>query len=201
PPATTGHSSSSESRWRPQSSSTRSSSAASSCPPCSNCSAGGRGPSPAGPTADPPAPQSNQSSSRPPQWTRPRDDLARRTHKAERLTRADPRASPSSGAGDARSLSRTRWRWPPHSYGRGRRPSICGRCPPKRAFWAYWDGTVMEQRGRKGWQTFGSLAGLKRLDLGRDRSHRLPPVAVWIAWEGGGARVGARRGALKNHRQ
>jgi len=40
----------------------------------------------------------------------------------------------------------------------------------------------MEQRGRNGWQTFGSLVARKRLDLGRNRCHRLPPVAVWIAW-------------------
>lgn len=34
----------------------------------------------------------------------------------------------------------------------------------------------MEQRGRNGWQTFGSLAAVKRLDLGRNRCHRLPPT-------------------------
>jgi len=36
----------------------------------------------------------------------------------------------------------------------------------------------MEQRGRNGWQTFGSLVARKRLDLGRNRCHRLPPVAM-----------------------
>jgi len=56
-------------------------------------------------------------------------------------------------------------------------------CPtPKRPFWADWDGTVMEQRGRNGWQTFGSPEVQKRLYVARDRSRRLPPVAVWIAW-------------------
>jgi hypothetical protein len=38
--------------------------------------------------------------------------------------------------------------------------------PAKARVWAYWDGTVMEQRGRNGWQTFGSLAAVKRLDQG-----------------------------------
>src|SRR5207302_10506166 len=56
-------------------------------------------------------------------------------------------------------------------------------CPtPKRPFWADWDGTVMEQRGRNGWQTFGSPKGRKWLDLAPNRCHWLPPVAVWIAW-------------------
>jgi hypothetical protein len=45
-------------------------------------------------------------------------------------------------------------------------------------FWAYWDGTVMEQRGRNGWQTFGSPKRGKWLDLAPNRCQRLPPVAV-----------------------
>src|SRR5438876_6798754 len=47
-------------------------------------------------------------------------------------------------------------------------------------FWADWDGTVMEQRGRNRWQTFGSPKGGKWLDLAPNRCHRLPPVAVGI---------------------
>src|SRR5437016_13896833 len=47
-------------------------------------------------------------------------------------------------------------------------------------FWADWDGTVMEQRGRNRWQTFGSPKGRKWLDLAPNRCHWLPPVAVWI---------------------
>jgi len=54
----------------------------------------------------------------------------------------------------------------------------------------------MEQRGRNRWQTFGCPAARKRLDLGRNRCHWLPSVAVGIAWVGGGRRptrlVGAR---------
>jgi hypothetical protein len=49
-------------------------------------------------------------------------------------------------------------------------------------FWADWDGTVMEQSGRNGWQTLGYPKGRKWPDLAPNRCHRLPPVAVWIAW-------------------
>src|SRR2546421_12529834 len=38
-------------------------------------------------------------------------------------------------------------------------------------FWADWDGTVMEQRGRNRWQTFGSPKSRKWLDLGPNRCH------------------------------
>jgi hypothetical protein len=48
--------------------------------------------------------------------------------------------------------------------------------------WADWDGTVMEQRGRNPWQTFGSPNAGKWLELAPDRCHWLPPFAVWIAW-------------------
>src|SRR5439155_1403472 len=44
-------------------------------------------------------------------------------------------------------------------------------------FWADWDGTVMEQRGRNRWQTFGSPKGRKWLDLARTVAtgcHQLP---------------------------
>jgi hypothetical protein len=49
-------------------------------------------------------------------------------------------------------------------------------------FWADWDGTFMEQRGRNRWQRFASPNTGKRLDLALNRCHRLPPAAVWIAW-------------------
>src|SRR6266568_5449677 len=41
-------------------------------------------------------------------------------------------------------------------------------------FRADWDGTVMEQRGRNRWQTFGSPKARKRLDLA---PKTLPPAA------------------------
>src|SRR2546427_11140260 len=47
-------------------------------------------------------------------------------------------------------------------------------------FWADWAGTVMEQRGRNRWQTFGSPKGRKWLDVAPNRCHWLPPVAVWF---------------------
>jgi hypothetical protein len=37
--------------------------------------------------------------------------------------------------------------------------------PQTARFWADWGGTVMEQRGRNRWQTFGSPKGRKWLDL------------------------------------
>lgn len=40
-------------------------------------------------------------------------------------------------------------------------------------FLADCDGTVMEQRGRKRWPTFGSYSAQNRLDLGRNLCHRL----------------------------
>src|SRR5205823_402335 len=70
----------------------------------------------------------------------------------------------------------------PSQLRKGSSTSICGCCPPKRAF-----------LGLLGWSSYGTegtqrvanvrLSGsAKRLDLGRNRCHRLPPVAVWIAW-------------------
>ena len=47
-------------------------------------------------------------------------------------------------------------------------------------FWADSDGTVMEQRGRNGWQRFRSPEARKWLGLAGNRCHWLPPVAVWI---------------------
>jgi hypothetical protein len=40
----------------------------------------------------------------------------------------------------------------------------------------------MEQKGRNDWQTFASPNVEKWLELALNRCHRLPPVAVWIAW-------------------
>jgi hypothetical protein len=48
-------------------------------------------------------------------------------------------------------------------------------------FWADWDGTVMEQRGRNPWQTFTSAKSGKRLQVAPNLCQRLPAVAVWIA--------------------
>jgi hypothetical protein len=57
-----------------------------------------------------------------------------------------------------------------------------GRQSQSARFWAYWDGTVMEQRGRNGWQRFGVAKALERVELAPNRCHRLLPAAVWIAW-------------------
>jgi hypothetical protein len=51
------------------------------------------------------------------------------------------------------------------------------RSASNRPFSPDWDGTVMEQRGRNRWQTFGAPPGRKWLDLGRTVAtgcHRLP---------------------------
>jgi len=54
--------------------------------------------------------------------------------------------------------------------------SICGRARNQSArFWVYWDGTVMEQRGRNRWQTFGPLEARKWLEL---VTNRWPPAAT-----------------------
>ena len=68
----------------------------------------------------------------------------------------------------------------PPRYTEGRQTSA--RDVQNGPFWADWDGTVMEQSGRNGWQTFGYPKGRKWLDLAPNRCHRLRPVAVWIAW-------------------
>jgi hypothetical protein len=87
---------------------------------------------------------------------------------------------------------------PSSFYRRGRRPppAVVARSQSAR-FSAYWDGTVMEQRGRNPSQTFWGAKGTKWLELATNRCHWLPPVAVWIAWLGGGRRFESVRGLCK----
>src|SRR5438876_7597587 len=60
----------------------------------------------------------------------------------------------------------------PSLHGTGRPPSAVAARNQSVRFWAYWDGTVMEQRGRNRWQTFGSPKSRKSLDLAPNRCQR-----------------------------